>query len=253
MEKENGKNLEINVKELFSIMLKKLWITVVVAAIFFGATYWYSTNKVTPLYTSKCQVIVISNNAAYTSQSVVMDDNFSKNYVYIIKTNKTILRNALVQYNETEEVPLDLTPEQLASMMGVSSPAETQIIEISITHPDPVTAKKLSKYICVEARKYITESVAGTDNISVIDPDPNPPVNPSSPNTMSDSVTAGLVGFILANALIAVIHFLNDAVVSKEDVENYLDLKVIGAIPHSQSFAQKSSVSLSHKRKTHRN
>ncbi len=243
MEKENNKNIEIDLKGLVLFLSKKLWVSVIAAVIVFATVYWYSSTKITPLYTSKSQILVMSNNAAYSSQSVLMDDNFTKNYVHIIKSNKNILQNVIDQNG------FEMTAAQLSSKMSVSSPDETQIIEISITDPDPAMAKNLSSYICIEARKFITEEITKTDNIRVIDPDTNPPSNPSSPNVTNNSVSSAVVAFLVVNVLMASLYYINGTLVTVEDVEKSLNIKVIASIPHSQTYAGKKNIFSDMKRK----
>lgn len=235
MEKENTKDLEINLKELCIVIFKRIWIPIIAAIVFFVAGFWYSSNRITPMYTSQAELLVISNNAAYSSQSVAMDDNFTKNYIHLIKNNRTILGNVIENNN------LELTVSQLASKISVSSPAETQIIIIRVTDPDPIMAKTLSGSICIEAQKYITEELIKSDNIRITN-DGTLPTRPSSPDVERNAVTAALLGFLGACAVIVLLYLTNDALVTEEDVEKLLGLKVVGKIPYSRCLGNKKTL-----------
>ena len=234
MEKENIKDIEINFQEIFLAVFKRIWIPIIAAVVFYVAGFWYSANKITPLYTSQAELLVISNNAAYSSQSVMMDDNFTKNYIHLIKNNHTILGN-VIEKNE-----LDMTPSQLSSKISVSSPAETQIIMIRVTDPSPIAANAISNSLCVEAQKYITEELIKADNIRITNPG-TLPTKPSSPDVGKNAVTAAVLAFLAACGVIAVIHLVNDSLVSVEDVEKRLGIKVIGKIPYSRKLGNKRS------------
>lgn len=235
MEKENTKDIEINFQDIFMAIIKRIWIPIIAAIIFYIAGFWYSTNGITPMYTSQAELLVISNNAAYSSQSVMMDDNFTKNYIHLIKNNSTILGNVIEKNN------LELTTGQLSSKISVSSPAETQIIMIRVTDPDPVVASTISNSLCVESQKYITEELIKADNIRITNPG-TLPTKPSSPDIGKNAVTAALLAFILACGVIAIIHIVNDTLDTVEDVEKRLGIKVIGKIPYSRKLGNKRNL-----------
>ena len=71
MEKENTKDIEINFQDIFMAIIKRIWIPIIAAIIFYIAGFWYSTNGITPMYTSQAELLVISNNAAYIQQTAL--------------------------------------------------------------------------------------------------------------------------------------------------------------------------------------
>ncbi len=239
MEKENVKDLEINLQEICLAIFKRIWIPIIAAVIFYFAGFWYSSNRITPMYTSQAELLVISNNAAYSSQSVMMDDNFTKNYIHLIKNNQTILGNVIEKNN------LEMTVSQLSSKISVSSPAETQIIMIYVTDKEPAMANAISNSLCVEAQKYITEELIKADNIRITNAG-TLPTRPSSPDVGRNAVTVALLAFVVACGVIAIIHIVNDALVTVEDVEKRLGLKVIGKVPYSRKLGNKRNL-VSHK------
>ncbi len=235
MEKENVKDLEINLQAICLAIFKRVWIPVIAAVIFYFIGFWYSSNRITPMYTSQAELLVISNNAAYSSQSVMMDDNFTKNYIHLIKNNRTILGNVIEKNN------LEMTVPQLSSKISVSSPAETQIIMIYVTDENPIVANTISNSLCVEAQKYITEELIKADNIRITNAG-TLPTKPSSPNVGRNAVTAAILAFVVACGVIAIIHIVNDALVTAEDVEKRLGLKVIGKVPYSRKLSNKRNL-----------
>lgn len=235
MERENVRGLEINLKEIFLVIVKRVWIPILAAIICFGAGFWYSTNKITPMYTSRAELLVISNNAAYSSSSVMMDDNFTKNYIHLIKNNHTILGNVI------ESCGLQMGISQLSSKIRVGSPAETQIIVINVVDPNPVMAQKISNSLCREAQRYITDELIKADNIRITN-EGTLPTRPSSPNVRKNSLSMGFFGFVAACLAIVAVHLINDAITTVDDVEKRLGLKVIGKVPYSQQLCNKKNL-----------
>lgn len=235
MERENVKEFEINLKEIFFAILKRIWIPILAAIVFYGAGYWYTTNKIVPLYTSRAELLVISNASTYSSSNVAMDDNFTKNYLHIIKNNPTILNNVI------ENCGLEISASQLSSKISVSSPMETQIIVIYVRDANPVMAQKICTSLRDEAQRYITDELIKSDNIRPLS-EGTLPLRPSSPNVKKNSVSAGLFGFILACLAIAVVHMIDDAITTVEDVEKRLGLKVIGKVPYSHQLGNKRNL-----------
>ena len=242
MERENVKEFEINLREIFLVIVKRIWIPILAAIIFYGAGYWYTTTKITPMYTSRAELLVISNNTSYTSSSVAMDDNFTKNYLHIIKNNPTILNNVI------EKCELEMSASQLSSKISVSSPMETQIIVIYVRDENPVTAQKICTSLRDEAQRYITDELIKSDNIRPLS-EGTLPLRPSSPNVRKNSVSAGLLGFVLACLVLALVHMLNDAITTVEDVEKRLGLKVIGKVPYSHQLGNKRNLAVRKKSK----
>lgn len=50
----------------------------------------------------------------------------------------------------------------------------------------------------------------------------------------------GLLGILLAAAVVLIVYLTNDTVKTPEDVEKYLGLSVLGTIPYSSKMGKKS-------------
>ena len=50
----------------------------------------------------------------------------------------------------------------------------------------------------------------------------------------------GLLGILLAAAVVIIVYLTNDTVKTPEDVEKYLGLSVLGTIPYSSKMGKKS-------------
>lgn len=68
----------------------------------------------------------------------------------------------------------------------------------------------------------------------------NIPDEPSSPSVPKNGVIGGLLGILLAAAVVIIVYLTNDTVKTPEDVEKYLGLSVLGTIPYSSKMGKKS-------------
>ena len=68
------------------------------------------------------------------------------------------------------------------------------------------------------------------------------PDAPVAPSMKKNGIIGGLLGFVLACAIIILRYMMNDSIKTGEDVEKYLSLNVLGMIPLEEGVS---------KRKTH--
>jgi len=61
------------------------------------------------------------------------------------------------------------------------------------------------------------------------------PIKPISPNKTLNVMIAGILGLCIGVGLAFILEYMNKTVKTIEDVENYLDLPVLGSIPHFDS------------------
>ena len=71
------------------------------------------------------------------------------------------------------------------------------------------------------------------ESVNVVDY-ANLPEGPSSPNVMKNIVIGGLIGFVIAAAVIIVLFLLDDTIMSVDDVQKYLELSVLASIPYDE-------------------
>lgn len=57
------------------------------------------------------------------------------------------------------------------------------------------------------------------------------PDEKASPSLSKNGIIGGLLGVIIATAIILIVYLTNDTIKSQEDVEKYLQLSVLGTIP----------------------
>ena len=227
MEQQNlqdNTDIEIDVLELFHVLLNKFWIIllagIIAALAFVGGTILF----ITPQYQSTTKMYVLSkqDNNTITQQDMQTSLSLTKDYAELIKS-RTVTEGVIAQLN------LGLTHEQLLGKVSVDSATDTRILSITVTDPDPYEACKIANAIRDVAANHI-KNVMDIDAVNVVET-ANIPDQKSSPNISKNGVIGGLLGVLLSVAIILIAYISNDTIKTQEDVERYLGLSMLGTIP----------------------
>lgn len=221
---KNSNIIEINLRELLRTLLKRLWIIILIAAIFATAAGYYSKNYLQSYYTSSAKLFIL--NKQTEDKTMVTDLQIgtilTKDYMILIKSRPVM--DAVIK-----KLNLNMTTGELAGMISVNSPEDTRILEISVTYTDPAQAKLIVDTVADNASKSMV-NIMGIDEVNVVE-EGNLPVYPSGPNVNRNIKLAGLTGGALVILLITIVFLLNDTIKSTEDIEKYLGLVTLGVIP----------------------
>lgn len=235
MEQQNlqdNTDIEIDVLELFHVLLNKFWIILLAGIIaglaFIGGTILF----ITPQYESTTKMYVLSkqDNNTLTQQDMQTSLSLTKDYAELIKS-RTVTEGVIAQLN------LDLTHEELLKKMAVDSATDTRILSITVTDADPYEACKIANAIRDVAANHI-KNVMDIDAVNVVET-ANIPDQQSSPSISKNGSIGVLLGVLLSVAIILIAYISNDTVKTQEDVEKYLGLSVLGTIPLTETDRKK--------------
>ena len=211
--------IEIDLREIFSLLISKIWI-IILSGITVGLIAIVATMLfITPQYESTTKIYVLSkqDSNTLTNQDMQTSLSLTKDYEELIKS-RTVTEGVIAQLN------LDLTSEELLQKMSVESQTDTRIISISIRDEDPYTASQIANAVREVAAGHIQKAVNVVDTANI-------PDEKASPSLARNGVIGGVLGVVIAAAIILLVYLLNDTVKTQEDVEKYLNLSVLGTIP----------------------
>ena len=97
---------------------------------------------------------------------------------------------------------------------------------------DPYVACEIANAIRDVAANNI-KNVMDIDAVNVVET-ANIPEQKVSPSISKNGVIGGLVGVLIAAAVILISYLSNDTIKTQEDVERYLKLSTLGTIPMSE-------------------
>ena len=223
MEKNYEVKDEIDLKALFFELLNN-WIMIAVSTILVAAImFCYSKFMITPQYQSTSELYVLSNSASITNLADIQIGTYmTKDYVVVV-TGRPVLEQVI------KNLELNMNYKTLRSKIRVNNPDDTRIIQMTITDANPNRAKLIADELAEVSSAYIAEKMdQDAPSILTYGYADGGAVSPSvSKNTM----LGGMVGAIIAIAIVIISYLLNDTIMAPEDAERKLGLNILGTLP----------------------
>ena len=183
----------------------------------------------TPVYESSARMIV--NARKDDSQNITNDQlNTSKN---LINTCAIIIRGREVIGQVISDLKLQETYAQIANRVSVHAVDSTQIMEVVVHHENPAVAHAVAAKILEIAPAIIVETVEAGSVKPVEQAHTSP--DPVSPSVLKNGVLLALIGFVLSCGVVVVVFLADNTYKTDLDIQNDLELPVLGVIPTVES------------------
>ena len=227
MEQNRDEEIEIDLREIFQLLLSRIWLILLVGVIFAGATGVVCKFLITPIYQSTTQLSVIGSNTTLSSLAdLQIGTQLTQDYI-VVAQSRPVVEQVI------KNLDLDMTYEELLGVTNVSNPSDTRILEITVKDPDPYMAKQIVDQFAQVSKERIAKlmDIAEPGIISEGYADDEP----ISPTTGKNTVIAGILGMFLAAAIVVIRYVMDDTIKSSEDIEKYLGLNTLGILPLEES------------------
>lgn len=212
------------------LLLASLWrkkiLILLVAIITGGLAFVYSSLIVHPQYTSTSRIYVV--NHAQGEQNVLTNQALQAGS-YLVKDYQEIILSQDVLEKVIVNQKLTMTAKQLASKIKVSVPRDTRIVSIEVKDTNPDTASQLANELRVVAAEKI-KAVTKVSDVTTLE-EARPAISPSSPNIRRNTVLGVAGGAVIIIVLLTLQELLDDRVKRPEDIEEVLELPLLGVIP----------------------
>ena len=217
---------EIDLKELFDFMMSKLLLLIVItiAVCLVGSVYGLVLQ--TPMYRSYTTVIlsgndVNSNNTTITQSDVTLNKNLVDTYAEIVKSRRVLSQ-------VIDELDLDVSYEGLSSKISVTAVNNTEIIKITVSDENAVTAKNIAN---VTANFFINEvkGLYNIDNVNVLD-EAIESANPYNINVVKQIVIYLMIGFVFGAGILFIIFYFDRTIKTVDQIETKIKLPILGSI-----------------------
>jgi len=229
-------NETISLQELFSILRKSLWrilaLTIAAAVISFAV----STFLIKPTYQAGTQILVTPKK----QETDVIDAAQVQSSVTLVNTYRVIIKSPAILEKVQEEV--ENAPDNIGAlnnMITVESEQNSQVINVSVQSTDAALASNVANAVAKTFSKDIPD-LMNVDNVKVLSVS-GIPTSPVSPNILLNTAIAGVVGFLLGVGLAFLREVLDRRIRTEEQVQQLLDLPVLGSIPDIDSKVFKAS------------
>ncbi len=212
--------------ELFRLLKKHLQIVVLLPIACALVVGLYSVIFVRNQYTATSSMYVLAQNDSSNSNSLYSDLNASQ-----MLTNDVakLLKSDRVVNQVGSEVGIEGLKGYSVS---VTSETTSRVITLSVTGPDPQTAADIVNKM-IEDVSGVAQSVMNVESVNPVDM-AQAPEKPSGPNRLLYTLVAFVAGLFAAIAIVVVSDMLNTKVRGSEDLEELIDVPIIGRIPNVQ-------------------
>jgi capsular polysaccharide biosynthesis protein len=203
---------EINLKALFNVIKKRLWIILLSAISFTVLGGIYSNIPEQPLYSASTRLIIAADSAEFLS------------------TLRVFVREPIVLQGIIDDLDLDMSIGSLRNQIKVSSVDGSLITLITATNPDPQTAIDIANSAAVIYKRQ-TIRTFNFSNMNVLtnaeDTFSNDPINPTSNRAVYIGIFAGIA---LGIGLVFFLDSLDESVRSQRDIERLLGMTMLGQV-----------------------
>lgn len=198
-------------------------------------------------------VIILTVIAAVASAyaiSKLLPQTFRSQAVYLVLANQAdnglniVLRNSMNSYRElvmqpsvldqiSQQIGLDISGERLMEDVNIQPRPDEQKIVIEVDLPrldqSQALADAVGERIVAEVNR-INATLEGTARINVTRIQPARLVE-IRPNTRINMLAGAILGLVIGVVLAFVLEYLDDTLKTSEDVERFVGLPTLGAIP----------------------
>lgn len=240
MEPNNNQTeeIEIDLWALFGAIRDKFLIIILAGMAGAILVYLFSSLLLTPTYDSTTKIYVLSkqdnSNSTITYSDLQTSTQLTKDYMELV-TTRPVLEEVISSLGLE-----DVTYQDLAETISVSTATDGRIISITATDKDPRQAKAIADEIRNSVSAQIMK-VMDVEAVNVVE-EGNLPSHQARPNNLRNTVIGGFLGLFIAIAGVVILAILDDRVKTAEDVEHYLGMSVLGTIPLEEMEQKKKTM-----------
>lgn len=239
----NSEEIEIDLVELISVLMGRLWMIILFGTLAGALTYVLCVYVITPQYESTTKMYIINrqSNETLTYSDLQTGTQLTKDYQELV-TSRPVLEEV------REELGLEIDNKELKSKVSVTVPTDTRIVTITVEDSNPEMARAIADSIRNSASEHIS-AVMNTEAVNVVE-SADLPLEPSSPKVLRNTVIGGAGGAFFAIVIIILFYIMDDTIKNPDDIEHYLRVSVLGSIPYVDEKAGENEKKS--KRKKHR-
>lgn len=222
---EERKESEVDLVDLFRYLKKKIALILTVTILFAAGGYLGTKLFGKPVYQTSITLYFQTNISGgglnYTDMQVA---------TLLTRDGMNLIKSRSITTQVIQELGLDMTHETLCGKINVIEPeTATRVMTLTVKDGDPQRAADIANAI----GKYATQtirSIMAVDAVKIVDPAivPEKPIGPSS---TKNGILFGAGAMMVTIGVLCALRVMSRTIRTEEDVERYLKLSVMGAIP----------------------
>lgn len=202
---------EINLKNVFTVIRRRLWILVAMTMIITLAGAVYSIFLKTPLYASSARIIIPANSDMMNTLTVMINE-------------------PAVMEKVAAELNINRSASALSGQISAETVQGSQIVKINVVDTDPVLAAEIAN-VTAEVYKQEAANILKFNDISILSEaiamKNAAPININHSKTI---MTVFVIGLVLSIGFIFLLDSLDDTIKSERSIEKLLDIPTLGSI-----------------------
>lgn len=209
---------------LFRQRIKQMILAVLLGVILAGVITKF---LITPMYQATASLYVVSASDSVVDLSdLQLGSSLTADYE-ILLTGRPMMESVIQNLSLQE-----ITVQDLREQIEISNPADTRILQITVTNKSPEMASKIANEVASLGVTWLPE-VMGTEAPNVAE-DAVVPQNPSSPSLIKNAALGGMLMLVLYCGIVVVKFLMNDTIRSAEEFERYFNIVPLAVIPECE-------------------
>ncbi|WJX00633.1 YveK family protein [Priestia aryabhattai] len=228
----------ISLRDLFAVLRKRLWLIVLITIIAATVSAVISFFVLTPVYESKTQILV---NQAKNDQQLYNTQVVQTN-VQLINTYNDIITSPAILDKVIKELKLDTSAADLSDQIQVTSAEDSQVAQIVVQDTSAKRAADIANTTASVFQKEVPK-LMNVDNVKVLSKaalGENP--SPVKPQPLLNVAIAIVVGLMVGVGLSFLLEYLDNTLKTEQDIENILELPVMGVITTIKDIPKATNV-----------
>jgi capsular polysaccharide biosynthesis protein len=214
----------MNLVEYGSILLRRGWIMILLAAIAAGSAFFLSRLQ-TPVFRATQTVLI---------QPARADLGLTESATRLVRSYAVWLDSDRVATNVIDTLRLDMTPGQLNGAVVVNPDSLRLTVQIEVELGDQEIAREVAQAYGQELVRFRFEENQKNrleDRIDALMQDVAR-VELDSPRPTLNAIAGGVLGLILGAVVVFVLEYLESAIIRRpEDIERTVNLPILASIP----------------------
>ncbi len=239
---------EINLQEIFFLLLSKFKFILLLTVLFGGALFCYSKFWLPVQYTSSISIYVKNSSAdtinnTATSSDLTAAQKLATTYIVILdndvvydEVSKMLLESyGSAQLKRFFNIEKDangneyITASQIRKLVKASPLNNTEVIQITAVTRDPGLSAAICNFMAAEAKTVLID-VTKAGSVESIGK-AKQPTGPSGPSVKRYTLIGAVIGFVIACAFVIIRKLLDNRIRTTEDIKQRFQIPVLGEIP----------------------
>lgn len=228
-------NNQIDLLELFHALRKRALFLIIAAVAGAILALAYTQLLLTPMYSATATMLVLTKETTLTSLAdLQLGSQLTNDYSRLVLSH-SVLKEVI------DNLGLDMDYHALKGCVTTNNPADTRIMEITVTNPNPETAKALAEELGEVSAQFIGEQM------EIVPPkiieDVELPTAPVSPSLSKNVMMGALLGVVLVAGVICAMTLLDDSIKTESDIVQVLGIPALASIPDRRDYINGSGES----------